>query len=150
MRYTTAVIGTGIALLAGTACATQDPSPPPGDGERPAAGAEQPAAHQPPPPEPVPPERVDATSLPASFPKDVGTSQRGRMLVIRAQEGGCGKASAELPQQNARQVTVNLVETKPGGNPMCTMDIRYPTLTVQLAQPLDERSVVLRHEERTE
>lgn len=169
------MVGVGVVLLAGTACAS------PQNGSQPAAAPPPPAASapadqvapgepgqpQPAPPvskapggaEPVDPsdpgagtaipaEKIDAAKLPEGFPKKVGMVSDGKVLSIGAQEGGCGKASLEVKEQGADKVVVNIVETEPGGNVACTMDIRYPTLTVELDQPLGERTVVLEHEQR--
>ncbi|MBN6041406.1 hypothetical protein [Amycolatopsis sp. 195334CR] len=166
------MVGVGVVLLAGTACAS------PQNGSQPAAAPPPPAASapadqiapgepQPAPPvskvpggaEPadpadpeagttIPEQKIDAAKLPEGFPKKVAMVADGKVLSIGAQEGGCGKASLEIKEQSAEKVVVNVVETEPGGNVACTMDIRYPTLTVELEQPLGERTVVLEHEQR--
>ncbi|WP_233157882.1 hypothetical protein [Actinokineospora bangkokensis] len=93
--------------------------------------------------------QVDATGLKENYPVMVWTLDSGSTLGVVAQEGGCGKASAELTEQSESTVAVTLVETKPADKQMCTMDLRYPKLTLELAQPLGDRKVVLTQEQRT-
>ncbi|WP_103351736.1 hypothetical protein [Amycolatopsis sp. CA-128772] len=165
------MVGTGAFLLLATACAGPDlptsqpaaggvstaptgsvstpasPSVPPSPGD--------PVVPQPNPPgkprltvpegsTPVPAAKIDATALPAGFPHEVWTSNGGTILDIRAQEGGCGHALGEAAEQTAGHVVVNLSETKAQTGQMCTMDIRYPVISVALAAPLDQRTVVLK------
>ena len=169
MRYLAKVAGTGALLLMATACAGQDlPT------SRPAGGTSldptgsvstspQPTTSTPAPPTspsanppgkprltvpegstPVPADRIDATALPGGYPHEVWTSNGGTILDIRAQEGGCGHALGEAAEQTADHVVVNLSETKAQTGQMCTMDIRYPVISVALAAPLDQRTVVLK------
>ncbi|UJW28203.1 hypothetical protein L3Q67_23230 [Saccharothrix sp. AJ9571] len=165
------MVGVGVLLFAGTACASPQNASQPAAAPPPVASAPAdqiaPGEPQPAPPvskvpggaepaEPgdpdagtkIPEQKIDAAKLPEGFPKEVAMVQNGKVLSIGAQEGGCGKASLELKEQSADKVVVNVVETEPGGNVACTMDIRYPTLTVELEQPLGERTVVLEHEQR--
>ena len=93
---------------------------------------------------PLPPERIDGTALPRNYPRKVHVTGDGTSLAIVAKEGGCGKAAAEVVGQTAREVTVVLVETMPEGQVACTMEVRFPTVTVELAEPLGKREVVLR------
>ena len=169
MRYLAKVAGTGALLLMATACAGQDL--PTG---RPAGGTSldptgsvstspQPTTSTPAPPTspsanppgkprltvpegstPVPAAKIDATALPAGYPHEVWTSNGGTILDIRAQEGGCGHALGEATEQTADHVVVNLSETKAQTGQMCTMDIRFPVISVALAAPLDQRTVVLK------
>ncbi|WP_245975553.1 hypothetical protein [Amycolatopsis palatopharyngis] len=179
MRWKEILVVGSVVLLAGTACASQEPDPVngtrPADGEQPISApsttvpplpmpsAEEPMpAPQPPnaPGEPVqvpdgaeqddllPGKQIDGSALPEAYPQDVATSADGRKLLIVAQEGGCGQVSAELAEQSARQVVVNLVETEPAEKVACTMDIRFETVSVVLDEPLGERTVVLTYENR--
>ncbi|EOD69414.1 hypothetical protein [Amycolatopsis vancoresmycina] len=160
------MVGTGAFLLMATACAGQDmaTSQPAGGVSTAPTGsvstlpsASEPVVPQPTPnppgkprltvPEgstPVPAAKIDATALPAGFPREVWTSNGGTILDIRAQEGGCGHALGEAAEQTAGHVVVNLSETKAQTGQMCTMDIRYPVISVALAAPLDQRTVVLK------
>jgi hypothetical protein len=170
MRYLAKVVGTGAFLLMATACAGQDmptsqpaggvPTAPTGSVSTSPSGspsASDPVVPQPTPnppgkprltvPEgstPVPPVKIDASALPAGFPREVWTSNGGTILDIRAQEGGCGHALGEAAEQTGDHVVVNLSETKAQTGQMCTMDIRYPVISVALAAPLDQRTVVLK------
>ncbi|PRX51239.1 hypothetical protein B0I33_101392 [Prauserella shujinwangii] len=132
------------------------PAPPIGDqpgGRRPADGGAQPEPGPPPEPGPspepgVPPDQLDDRALPEEYPRQVSVSDGGRRLSVVAEEGGCGRASVELTEQSARRVVLTLVETRPAEPKMCTMDMRYPLLSVTLDRPLGDRELVLRHERR--
>jgi hypothetical protein len=166
MRYSAKVVGTGAILLMATACAGQDmPTSQPasgGDAAAPSGSVStspsesvlptSPSANPPGKPRltvpegstPVPPDKVDAQALPADYPHEVWTANGGTILNIRAQEGGCGHALGEAAEQAGDRVVVNLSETKAQTGQMCTMDIRYPVISVALAAPLDQRTVVLK------
>ncbi|MEQ0557536.1 hypothetical protein ABJI51_00540 [Amycolatopsis sp. NEAU-NG30] len=156
------MVGTGAFLLMATACAGQDmPTSQPaagGDSAAPTGSVSTspsepvPTANPPGKPRltvpegstPVPANKIDASALPAGFPREVWTANGGTILNIRAQEGGCGHALGEAAEQSAGRVVVNLSETKAQTGQMCTMDIRYPVISVALAAPLDQRTVVLK------
>jgi hypothetical protein len=93
---------------------------------------------------PVPAAQIDASALPMGYPHEVWTANGGTVLNIRAQEGGCGHAFGNAVEQTPQHVVVNLSETKAQTGQMCTMDIRYPVISVPLAAPLDSRTVVLK------
>ncbi|MFE0028715.1 hypothetical protein [Amycolatopsis sp. NPDC059021] len=93
---------------------------------------------------PVPPNKLDTKALPEGFPKEAYTANGGAVLNIRAQEGGCGHALGSAIEQNAQNVVVDLSETKAQTGQMCTMDIRYPVISVPLAAPLGDRTLVLK------
>ncbi|MGW5717698.1 hypothetical protein ACWEVP_16155 [Amycolatopsis sp. NPDC003865] len=156
------MVGTGAFLLMATACAGQDmpTSQPAAGGESaaptgsvstsptqsvlPTSPPGKPRLTVPEGSTPVPPEKVDASALPGGYPHEVWTANGGTILNIRAQEGGCGHALGEATQQAGDRVVVNLSETKAQTGQMCTMDIRYPVISVALAAPLDQRTVVLK------
>jgi hypothetical protein len=166
MRYLAKVAGTGAILLMATACAGQNvPISQPaagGTSEVPTGSVSTspsesvlpapPSANPPGKPRltvpegstPVPPDKVDAAALPADYPHEVWTANGGTILNIRAQEGGCGHALGEATEQAGDHVVVNLSETKAQTGRMCTMDIRFPVISVALASPLDQRTVVLK------
>lgn len=97
----------------------------------------------------LPPPQIEAsTGLPQGHPKEALVD--GSKLIIRAQESGCEKATAELGKQTADAVTVTLVRTQPKEKMMCTMDIRYPPLTVELDDPIGKRTLILKGESRYE
>ncbi|WP_326833749.1 hypothetical protein VSH64_02140 [Amycolatopsis rhabdoformis] len=163
MRYLTKLVGTGLILATVTACGGQETM-----ATHPASGGDSvapsgsvttsPSAMPPAPPNPtgkprlevpagstpVPAGKVDATALPSGFPHEVYTANGGTILNVRAEEGGCGHALGEAIEQTAQRVVVDLSETKAQTGQMCTMDLRYPYLSVALAAPLGERTVVLK------
>ena len=97
---------------------------------------------------PVATAQLDTSTLPEGYPVLVWTEDGGSTVGVVAQEGGCGKASVEVPEQTDTQVVIVMVETVPATEQMCTMDLRYPKLTAELTQPLDARKVVLKTEQR--
>ncbi|MGH3520550.1 MAG: hypothetical protein ACRDQ7_24905 [Haloechinothrix sp.] len=123
--------------------ASEEPSSPGGAGKPISAPAD------PVPDGPVPQEQIDGSALPQGYPREAATRGNGRTVVITAQEAGCGKASAKLVEQTRTGVVVLLVHTVPSGDVMCTMDIRYPQVTIDLDEPLADRRLVLEPEERT-
>lgn len=156
------IAGSAALLVVLAGCAAEDIRPTAGAGpsagpvssapvkpsptEEPGGSAAQPdAGHE------IPQRQLDASALPADYPRKAKRNKAGDGLLITAQEGGCGKASAELVRQTGSEVVVLLVHTVPqDGTTMCTMDIRYPELPVKLAQSLGERTLVLKAEERQE
>ncbi|MGI8311256.1 hypothetical protein [Saccharopolyspora hattusasensis] len=92
---------------------------------------------------PVAETAVDVSALPKGYPKKVWTQDDGAVIVATGQEGGCSKVHAELAEQTADHVKVVLVEETPEPPGICTMDLRYPPVAVQLDAPLDARKVVL-------
>ncbi|MFC7613853.1 hypothetical protein ACFQV2_10065 [Actinokineospora soli] len=142
----------GTALLAvATACA--DPQPAPEQAPVPPAQSAPDPANQPgriPPAgsDPVPAAQIEAGALPEGYPVEAWTADGGTTLGLGAQEGGCGKASAEVTSQTAEKVVITLVETTPEKAEVCTMDIRFVKVTAELAEPLGDREVVLKSEQR--
>ncbi|MQA09117.1 MAG: hypothetical protein GEU98_11340 [Pseudonocardiaceae bacterium] len=87
---------------------------------------------------------IDPGPQSSSDKKRVWRSGDGRTVTVVGQEGGCSNVSAKVAEQGAQKVRVSVVETiptKPGLQ--CTMDIRYPKLSVQLDEPLAERTIVV-------
>ena len=171
MRYLTKLVGTGLILFTVTACGQDMVTSQPASGGDPAAPSgsvstsptgtppasptgvpNSPTANPPGKPRltvpegstPVPVAKIDVSALPPDFPREVWTANGGTILDIRAQEGGCGHALGEAAEQTAQHVVVNLSETKAQTGQMCTMDIRYPVISVALAAPLGDRTVVLK------
>jgi hypothetical protein len=154
MRSLGTAIGAGVLLVALAACATSTPVGP-GDGgptlttstssEELATTPAEPEFESPVPPdgEEVPEGRIDGSAVPEGQPTTTWTEGDGSVLGVIAQEAGCGKASVEIAEQNAQVVKLVLVETTPVDQQVCTMDIRYPPLTVKLDAPLADRTVVL-------
>jgi hypothetical protein len=92
---------------------------------------------------PVPPAKLDAAALPEDYPRSVWTEGDGTVIGVIGQEGGCGDVGVQVVEQSATSVHLELVETLPTEQQMCTMDIRFPPLTAKLDAPLAERTVVL-------
>src|SRR5919204_5741813 len=124
MRRLHTALGASVLLLALAACAEQ---PGPGVG----FGGQPPAPPGPVVPKPeqervlVPDSQVDLSKLPEDYPHKVWTQDGGTVVVAIGQEGGCSKVHAEAPDQNARQVTIVLVDQTPEPPGICTMDLRY-------------------------
>jgi hypothetical protein len=93
-------------------------------------------------------QQLDTGALPQGYPVLVWTEDGGSTVGVVAQEGGCGKASVEVPEQTDAQVVVTMIETVPATPQNCTMDLRYPKITTELKAPLGERKVVLKAEQR--
>lgn len=157
MRCNNVIAGTAALLMVLAGCAAEDIRPTAGAG--PSTGPVGTALAKPSPTdEPggsaaheVPQRQMDTSALPDGYPRKAKRNKAGDELLITAQEGGCGKASAELVKQTSSEVVVLLVHTVPeDGTTMCTMDIRYPELPVKLDKPLGERMLVLKAEERQE
>ncbi|OLF12662.1 hypothetical protein BLA60_05050 [Actinophytocola xinjiangensis] len=154
MRRLGTVVGAGVLLLLTAACANQqeNPTTPPPTPTTTAPAdtepARQPARTPPAGGERVAPQQIDATALPKGYPVMVWTEDDGRTLGVVTQEGGCGKASVEVSSQDSARVAVTMVETVPSDPAPCTMDLRYPKVTTELDQPLDQRTVVLTNEQR--
>jgi hypothetical protein len=154
MKRLGTVVGAGVLLLLMSACAgTQESQDSAGD-NRPtetstsAEPDKQPARTPPSGGQEVPAGQLDTAALPKGYPVLVWTENGGRTLGAVAQEGGCGRASLEVAAQDASQVVLTMIETVPAEPKMCTMDLRYPKLTTELEQPLDQRTVVLKNEQR--
>lgn len=93
--------------------------------------------------QPVPPAKVDASGLPRDYPKVAWTEGDGRRVgAYGVASGGCVEVRGELAEQNAQRVVLRIVEVTTSTGP-CTMEIRYVPVTVELAEPLGERTVVL-------
>ncbi|GHF64713.1 hypothetical protein GCM10017566_42760 [Amycolatopsis bartoniae] len=145
--------GIGIVLVTATACGQRPETVSPGAAPAPPASVTpspalpvQPGSAQTPPAGSavVPPAQVDASKLPQDYSHEVYVTADGKALYFRAEEGGCGRATAEVQQENAQQIVVNLRETQSTmQGRMCTMDIRYPLVSVPLSEPLGQRKVIL-------
>ncbi|WP_143047133.1 hypothetical protein [Amycolatopsis xylanica] len=133
----TKLIGTGLILVAVTACASHAAT----TGNPDEGGGPTIETTAPPVSGPVPAPQIDAAALPPEYPKNVTTA--GNDLLIKAEEGGCEKLRATVIEQTEQKVAVRLVklDTRPGE--MCPMYIREVTLTVTLDKPLGQRTLVL-------
>jgi hypothetical protein len=107
------------------------------------AGPAMPGLHLPDGATAVAGNRVDARSLPASFPREVWSEKGGTVLGFDGQDGGCFTSSAKVTSQTDQQVVIRLIQNEPGTGHSCPMYIRYKPMSVNLAKPLGDRSVVL-------
>ena len=160
MKRLGTVVGAGVLLLLASACANQQDSQEPGGGAPTTAVSttesttesatpdRQPARTPPSGGTKVAAAQIDDSSLPEGYPQLVWTEDDGTSIGVVAQEGGCGKASVEIPEQTDKQVVVLMVETVPAKPQACTMDLRYPKITSELDAPLGDRTVVLKTEQR--
>lgn len=154
MKRLGTVVGAGVLLLLASACANPQENQE-ARTERPTSTASssttpdrQPARTPPAGGSPVGAPQLDTAALPQGYPVLVWTEEGGSTVGVVAQEGGCGRASVEVPEQTDAQVVVLMVEKVPATPQMCTMDLRYPKLTTELDQPLGDRTVVLKAEQR--
>jgi hypothetical protein len=149
MRHIGTVVGTGVLLLVISACGSAQNAGT-GAGGGPTLPTATSPSELPPniapgeiPPDGKPVTKLDTNALSSEYPRTVWTQGDGKTVGVIAQEGGCGKASASVLEQSASVVKIELVETLPLDKQACTMDIRFPPLTVQLSEPLGERTVAL-------
>jgi hypothetical protein len=153
MKRLGTVVGAGVLLLLASACANPQENQE-ATNDKPVATSEsttpdrQPARTPPDGGTPVEKQQVDDTALPQGYPTLVWTQEDGNTVGVVAQEGGCGRASVEVPEQTDTQVVILMVETVPATPQNCTMDLRYPKLTAELDAPLGDRDVVLKSEQR--
>jgi hypothetical protein len=96
----------------------------------------------------VPPAKIDKSALPEGYPLTVWTEADGSRVGVVAQEGGCSKASVEIAEQGDTNLVLNLIESTPAKQQMCTMDMRYPAFVVALNAPLGDRTLVLKYQRR--
>lgn len=153
MKWKGLLAGVGFVLVTAAACGQPAGNVQPGAGggqaTPPASDTStlpvKPGAQQPPQgSKALPATQLDVTKLPADYPHEVFVTADGKALYFRAEEGGCGRAAAEVAQQDAQQVVVNVTEHQSAQKgQMCTMDIRYPLISVPLADPLGSRKVIL-------
>lgn len=156
MKRLGTVVGAGVLLLLASACANPQDSQEPGTATSTTAVStaesttpdRQPARTPPNGGTKVPAAQIDDSALPEGYPQLVWTEEDGMSIGVVAQEGGCGKASVEIPEQTDEQVVVLMVETVPAKPQACTMDLRYPKITSELDAPLGDRTVVLKTEQR--
>lgn len=157
-RLVGTAVGAGALLLTLTACAGSQQSvgfggqPP---SAAPSASAGAPAAPGKPndlfakPPAggtAVPQNRITTLDLPNGQPSLVWTTGNGSTVGFYGREGGCTHVHGEVAAQTATGVTIMMVEQVPAKKTICTMDLRFPPVTVQLTAPLADRPVTLQHQ----
>lgn len=156
MRRLGLVLSASALLLVCLACGKDEEigfggQPDPGSAEQ-SPSEEAPAAGEPGmgDPNPAPPAgatvvaeaKVDASALPDGYPDVVWTGADGHEVGAFGQAGGCVEATGSVTEQAEDKVVFLITETTTSTG-MCTMDIRYPPLTVKLTAPLGDRTVVL-------
>jgi hypothetical protein len=87
--------------------------------------------------------KVDASGLPAGYPREVWTTGDGTTVGFFGQKGGCSTLKAGVVGQTSAQVTIRLVQQKSTSPRGCPMYIANTPMTVTLQQPLGSREVVL-------
>ena len=155
-RTTVVALGAGMVLLLAGACGEQQDNA--GNETAPTTETSSPTETTEPDRQPARPPpsggaevaaaQLDAAALPEGYPKLVWTEDDGATVGVVAQEGGCGKAHLEVTEQSAAQVAITMVEVVPAEPQACTMDLRYPKLTAELDEPLGDRTIVLKSEQR--
>ena len=98
-------------------------------------------------PIPVGPAQIDASAIPGGYPDRVTVDLEGTGLALTGTEGSCSTATAELRGQDAVSVSVQLVVTTTSRG-TCTAIAKLVPLSVRLAQPLGDRTVVLTQVQR--
>lgn len=94
----------------------------------------------------MPQNQVTALDLPNGQPSLVWTTGDGATVGFYGREGGCTHVRGEVADQSPSGVKIMVVEQVPAKKTICTMDLRYPPVTVQLASPLGNRPVTLQHQ----
>lgn len=127
--------------------ATMTQLPPQTSGPASGGTSDSPGSHKAPQPatppkgKAVPKSQIHAAGLPKQFPRQAAVS--GKTLTVTAMEpDACTRSTAKVLKQTGAQVKVQIVQSKPGGT-MCAQIVRYPKLTVNLAEPLGDRTLVL-------
>lgn len=90
--------------------------------------------------------KVDATALPQGYPSTVWVEGNSSAIGVYGQGGGCTEVTASATKQDADQVVVRIVETTTTAG-ACTLELRFPPLTVKLDKALGSRTVVLEREQ---
>ena len=93
--------------------------------------------------------KVDSSALPEGYPDVVWTEADGAVVGAYGQAGGCVEATGAVTEQTGERVVFLVTETTTSTG-MCTMDIRYPPLTVELDDPIGKRTLILKGESRYE
>jgi hypothetical protein len=88
------------------------------------------------------PAQIDARALPGGQPGPVSVDLGGTTLTVDGIGGHCSTPTAELLGEDATTVSVRLVVTTTGTGTCDALAVLVP-LTVRLAQPLGDRTVVL-------
>jgi hypothetical protein len=161
MRTTVKLLGTGLLLLAATACgagtsgagapaasSTSSPSSPvstsPPVAPPPSQTVGRPTQGIAPGDDVIAETQVDARGVPEGYPRSLFRATDGRTLILQAEEGGCRRISARVGDQTAQSGVVLVTVTAPQKGQMCPDYIREIRIPLALAAPLGSRTVVLR------
>ncbi|MEV6645409.1 hypothetical protein [Amycolatopsis sp. NPDC051371] len=165
MRTTVKLLGTGLLLLAATACGAGQSgagAPAASSSETSASPSLSPVSSSPAAPPPpsqtvgrptqgiapgddvIAETQVDARGVPEGYPRSLFRATDGRTLILQAEEGGCRRISARVGDQTAQQVVVLMTVTAPQKGQMCPDYIKETRIPLALAAPLGSRTVVLR------
>ncbi|MEU3623313.1 hypothetical protein BS329_24110 [Amycolatopsis coloradensis] len=85
----------------------------------------------------LPPSQVDA-KVPAQV-----SAEEGALVKVHVELSGCDEATANLAEQNAKRVVIEVKIDHGEPGRMCPQVIRYAVLPVKLAEPIGPRPVVL-------
>jgi hypothetical protein len=102
-----------------------------------------PSVHLPPGSEPVAGVQVDASSLPAGYPRLVWTVGNGSTLGFFTEQGPCQTVSAQVTAQTDTAVTIRLLQLQPATTKPCAKSLLNKQMTVDLDQPLGSRTVIM-------
>jgi hypothetical protein len=92
---------------------------------------------------PVAGAKVDASGLPNGYPRLVWTENNGATVGFFAEQGACTTAGASVTAQTDSAVTVRLVITRPASTKPCPLYLIDKEMTVNLARPLGDRTVIM-------
>lgn len=93
----------------------------------------------------VPDSQVDSAALPAGYPRTVWTQEAGGVVGVYGEEGGCLTAHAQLTQESADAVRIELVNIDTSAGRMCAKYLTFTPFLVRPQAPLGERKVVLEY-----
>jgi hypothetical protein len=93
-------------------------------------------------PAPVGPAQIDARALPGGQAGPVTVDLEGTALTVTGTEGSCSTVTANLLGEDETSVSVQLVVTRTNDG-VCTAIAKLVPLTVHLAAPLADRTIVL-------
>lgn len=90
----------------------------------------------------VPPRQIDASAM-NQPPTAVRTTGGGRQVVFNVEQAGCQQITARVTGQNGTSVDILVVTSvSTRANQMCPMIVPLVDVTVQLAAPLGNRTIV--------
>ena len=102
-----------------------------------------PSVHLPPGSEPVAGSKVNASALPAGYPRLVWTQGDGSTIGFFAEQGACTTVSASVVSQTDSAVTVRLLIIQQATTKPCPQYLINKEMTVKLDRPLGSRTVIM-------